>query len=448
MNTESFISNKLDECLFSVYLKDLGNDDVLISDAQARLYSSPDGLTIISVVAPMLPTVKDQWPVGSYRNVGALMFTALTANGVPVTGKVAKAHRKRLFAKTTFQEWEILCYEISQEEQTNQKPTGAYLVVDGINESIFFNVGTKSTSGFYDDLISSEYNWLQVEVDGCTYRLNKADSVTGCSSLQILINDPTHQNALAITMCQVLSLRLGRRISIWSHSSIENGIHTTIWYPLAKIRKMHPFCYPPVSMRFGDNVDRSFLPFAVTAMSRLTFANRLYDLWLPIWDTAIAPFRTRCLNVTTATEGLMDLIIDQCGNSDDFKKLQSNLKRTNKESLKRVRDQIYGLLDAISDPRDIDMCKRFRAAVAHVRSESPTDTLALAASSVGADLSAEEITDWESLRNEVAHGVIHSEAETSVIRRKFLSCINIMNKLSMKLIGWDGNIETYSETPR
>ena len=340
----------------------------------------------------------------------------------------------KLYGRTKYADWYFECERVDTSYPLTAVPSsGSYGYITPISEPIFDQNTVTDIVGFNDGK-GGRRDWLQFWVAEKEFRVKKADSDHSLIKVSAPACSRSEMELASNALLDALSIRLGRKLRLKALTTVSESVRTDTLFPHGGWGSDGTGMYAPVPFHIESDI-----PF-LRSTTEYFLMDRPRD-FIPhvakFWDSQNQSFNSTCLHLTTAIEGLIDLILDSNLVPNQGVKETLTKQRT---LFKKVKADTISAIEKIATEETSAMCTRLRDVIQNVRTKNPPLELLEAAAIVGANIRPDHADGWEKLRNVVAHGGIAGPHDSEQLTH-FFGSITVLNALVLGMVGWSGPIQ-------
>jgi len=231
-----------------------------------------------------------------------------------------------------------------------------------------------------------------------------------------------------------LNLRLGLIARSPTTSVSMEGYDSLVLRSLEHTVPAIDMSFPALQVRsYDDGTNQRFLQRAVEFFVREDRVG-LEDYMEAFWHSPAASLHVSESILGAVIEGLANDILDRA-HPGQAKARSKQFDKLKQAALKVIKEN-----ESIENDPLVESLKQA------LRTASPTaaaQNIKAAGEAVGLSVTQEDSDAWRSMRNAAAHGA-HIKKENDAVRgTEFLTCVDLLNRFSLALIGYEGRCFVY-----
>lgn len=442
---KAFAERTFDEYLFFCKIND---GDTLICQGIGRIFFRPKAeFAHIEVVGANNDNVKVL--VGTLQSQSpSFAFDAITATGYKVSGVCRLIQCDRFHTKTNMRTWRFSPEEIVLENVQNlpdkpwvaEMPTHVDALVYDLPGPIFYEQSETKTTGFAESS-DGRRDWTRFKIENVEVKLLEGKGNGSTIVLKCLPGTAVDAAQKAFdAVLKAVSVRCGGAILPVATLISRQGYERLTLHVSNEGQRRHAFSLAPISYSHNKGEDLSFLNCATSYFFKEP-ESLVYFHLNETWNSELLSWRNRQTMVGTAVEAICKLALDKFKPKEAWK--EENEKAKSMHS--KIKSKIVAEIEKMSwEPGEEKALEIVKKGVQEVRLHFASDSLRHAAQILGIEISDGEISSWTRMRNAAAHGRLDKELSRQEQELDLIGATTILNKLTLRVIGWEGNFFDYS----
>lgn len=382
------------------------------------------------------PPIPKRFPLTDFEDPNGIKIQATTVNGWRLDTKVFQMVASAFSAEHNSVLWqvEILILNLARDCAVQG---GILPVYESFIDPVL-HIYEKSSEYIQEGQTRSSYalDWLEVKKPEGTIQVRRGEP--GWSVLRVEMNNPcSHSEYTAFTSAfiKALSVRMGRRIDLFSTATQYNGEEIVILHPFNRTYLKHTGRFPlvPVAPLNGQGTD--FLSLVMAYFQSEPDSVVLKHL-LSVWNAEVTSREIHRLQLAIALEGFSEYV-DNLELNDMTQSFIAQ-RKVDKKKFSALKKALQALLLSVDAEEKYKI--RMIEVLNYGKFSDAAPKIQAAGAALGVAIGEDELKLWRGMRNAPAHGEFPELPEDE---SDFWSCLSIFYRMVLRFLGWSGQIAPY-----
>lgn len=383
------------------------------------------------------PPIPKRFPLTDFKDPNGIIIEATTTSGWRLETKVFQMVAHAFSAEHNSTSWQVEILILNLSRAITEPPEDLLPVYESFIDPVL-HIYENSSEYVKEGQTRPSYALDRLEVKKPEGTIQVLRGEAGWSLLRVEMNSACSQSeysAFTSAFIKALSVRMGRRIDLFSTTTQSNDREIVILHPFNRTYLKHTGHLPLVPLAPLNGQGANFVSLVMTYFQNEPDSVLLKHL-LFLWNAELTSREIHRLQLAIALEGFSEYVDNI--KAPDFTQSSTAQRKIDKKKFSALKQALKNLLPSIDAEEKYK--RRMIDVLNHGKFSDAAPKIQAAGASLGVTITEKELKLWKGMRNAAAHGEFPEIPEDEI---DFWTCLSIFYRMVLKSLGWSGPIVQY-----